>query len=62
MFKHAQETWCLQSVIDMTDEQYTQALDAAHEDLVNHVSQRVAMKCQRNQGLEDVKVRDTAEA
>ena len=30
MFKQAQATWGLDNVDDLTDEQYTQALDAVH--------------------------------
>ena len=62
MFKQAQENWGLENVIDMTDEQCTQALDAVHEHLGYNAPQRVAWKLQPNLGPEDVTERDTPKA
>ena len=62
MFKQAQSTWGLDNVDDMTDEQYSQALEAVHDHLQAHPSLKSAWKLKPDQGPEDVTERDTEKA
>ena len=62
MFKQAQATWGLENVVDMTDEQYKQALDAVHDYLIRKPPYRRAWKLVPDQGPEDVTERDTPKA
>ena len=47
---------------DMTDEQYTQALNAVHDYLAKKATVRSFWKLQHDQGPEDVSERDTPQA
>ena len=62
MFKQAQSTWGLDNVDDMTDEQYSQALEAVHDHLQAHPSLKNAWKLKPDQGPEDETERDTEKA
>ena len=62
MFKQAQDTWGLQNVEDMSDEQYAQALNAVHEYLYLKPTLRSFWKLQHDKGPEDVSERDTPKA
>ena len=62
VFKQAQSTWGLDNVEDMTDEQYSQALEAVHDHLQAHPSLKSAWKLKPDQGPEDETERDTEKA
>ena len=62
MFKQAQATWGLDNVCDLTDEQYTQALDAVHDFLSIKATVRTAWRLTPDQGPADVDERDTEKA
>ncbi len=48
LFNHAFRTWNLENVEDMTDEQYTEALDAVHDMFSAQRHLRLFWKLQEN--------------